>query len=152
MELTLRRIALQKSQHLAQDLLCAVPIGLDVESCVLARVAQATLLFRPVSFQPVEFAALDRDRIRRIQENQNIRVGDAFPHILYIRMFLCDMSCAIPAHFQPPDECGFSGSAYPHHTDQEPRTVVFRSVFTHFRASNDLIAVVRPAQPMYPRR
>ena len=80
--------------------------------------AQSMLLLLPVRFSPIQFPTLAGSGKGHVQENQNIRVRQALPHILYVGVFLGDVTGAISQAGQSGNQGGFPGRAWSDDADQ----------------------------------
>ncbi len=80
--------------------------------------AEAVLLLLPFRFGPVQVTAQAGGQVGRIQEDENIRIGQAFPHILDVGMFLGDVAGAIAKASQTGNQGGFPRAAGSDHPDE----------------------------------
>jgi len=80
-----------------------------------AGVRQAAHLFQVISFLPVKLPALNGEWKGNVQVDQDVRIGQAFPHILNKRMLLGNVPGMDASLLQSLDQSSFTSRAWPDH-------------------------------------
>ncbi len=120
-------------------------IGKNIEICVLSGVPEPTLLLTIICFGPVQFPAQNTNRKGRIQEDQDLGVGQAAPHIGDIGVLLGDGLGADSQCPQPGCDRRFSRSA---HTDKTYEWIFVRGGFHNL---DETISIRNRPETRWPR-
>jgi len=94
-------------------------VRFDRKVRVLPRVGEAAQLLEVVGLGPVELPARGASLKGGVQEDEDIRMRDALPHVWDVGMLLRDVAAAESQGLERVDEGRLAGSAWSDNADEE---------------------------------